>query len=49
MSRVGIHIKTDYPEDIEERIKKNTDNYFLVDAVTIAEKLKNLKVANTFF
>jgi indolepyruvate ferredoxin oxidoreductase, beta subunit len=39
-------LKSDYPEDIEERIKKNTDNYFLIDAVAIASQLQNLKVAN---
>ncbi len=39
-------LKSDYPEDIEERIQKHTKNYFLVDAVSTASLLQNLKVAN---
>jgi indolepyruvate ferredoxin oxidoreductase, beta subunit len=38
--------KTDYPDDIKDRIKKRTENTFLVDAVPIASKLDNPKVAN---
>ena len=39
-------LKSDYPQDIEERIKKNTENSFSIDAVAIAGQLQNLKVAN---
>ena len=39
-------LKSPYPEDIEERIRINNENYFLIDAISIADRLQNLKVAN---